>query len=425
MKRYNLRTYFALLLLLATYTSVLSQSGNPYHTRTFGFDWRTLQVFVDENPLAAPIITLGEANRINISFDLIAEDVTYLQYSIIHCDANWLPSQLSDLEYMDGLNTNDVDDYAFSTNTFAHYVNYRLSIPNEDVQLTKSGNYVVLFYPENEPENVVAQACFSVTEQNVIVAANATSRTDIDYNAEHQQVEIAIRHPYYPIQDPFNDLKVVVTQNSRTDNEVVVTRPLRVMNNEIFFEHNQSLIFPAGNEFRRFEMVSVHYPGMGVVEQQYYDPYYHATLATDYPRNGMNYLFDHTQYGRYVVRESDAADSNLEADYIAVHFTLDCNQQRNGDIYIGGNLNYNLYDDNSRMQYNEETQQYERVLFLKQGSYNYMYMFVPHGSSRALSSTIEGNYYETVNEYVVKVYHRPPGSRYDRLIGVAICYSGK
>lgn len=413
------------LLLLFIGQGLSAQDNEPYRTRSFGFDWRTIQVQVEDNQLAPPIITLGEANRIVISFDHLAEDVTYLQYSIIHCDADWRPSQLSELEYMDGMNTNNIEDYAFSTNTFAHYVNYRITLPNDDVQLTKSGNYVVLVYPEFEPENVVVQACFSISEQSVNVAASASSRTDIGYNTEYQQVDVTVSHPYYQIGDPFNDLKVQVSQNSRYDNEVLVTKPLRAMNDVIYYEHNRDLIFQAGNEYRRFEMVSIRYAGMGIADLQYFEPYYHAFLATDYPRYGSSYFFDRTQYGRYVIRESNASDSDLEADYFVVHFTLDEDRLRGGNVYIGGALTGHLFDENSLMQYNEETQQYERVLFLKQGAYNYMYLFLPDGSNTATTAPTEGNYYETINEYLVKVYHRPPGSRYDRLIGTAICYSGR
>ena len=248
---------FILWMLTLPYLWIQAQNNEPYRTRSFGFDWRTIQVQVEDNQLAPPVITLGEANRIVISFDHLAEDVTYLQYSIVHCDADWRPSQLSELEYMDGMNTNNVTDYAFSTNTFAHYVNYRITLPNDDVQLTKSGNYVVLVYPEFEPENVVLQACFSVSEQCVNVGAGVTSRTDIGYNTEYQQVDVTISHPYYQIRDPFNDLKVQVSQNSRYDNEATVTKPLRVMNDVIYYEHNRDLIFQAGNEYRRFEMVSI------------------------------------------------------------------------------------------------------------------------------------------------------------------------
>jgi hypothetical protein len=241
----------------------------------------------------------------------------------------------------------------------------------------------------------------------------------------YQQVEFAISHPYFPIQSPFNDLKVVVSQNGRRDNEVTVTRPLRIMSNEIIFEHNRDLIFDAGNEYRRFETVSVSYLGMNVVGYEYYEPYYHALLNTDFPRCDMSYIFDQTQHGRYVVRESNAEDSNLEADYIATHFTLATDKIPGGNVYIDGELTHHIYDENSIMTYNEQSQQYENVMLLKQGSYNYMYVFVPNGSKRATLAPTEGNYYPTINEYLIKVYHRPPGERYDRLIGTAVCYSGK
>lgn len=422
MKKSLYRILFTVALTLIVCSTTVAQG--PYRTRTYGFDWRNLQVFVEDNPLAPPVITMGEANRIIISLDLLAEDVTYLDYKIVHCDANWMPSQLSDLEYLDGMNYQHADDYAYSTNTFAHYVNYRVLLPNEQVQFTKSGNYVVLFTPENSGR-VVAQACFSVTERKVEVAANATSRTDLGYNDIYQQVEFVIAHPYFPIQSPFNDLKVVVSQNGRHDNEVMVTRPLRIVSNEIYFEHNRDLIFEAGNEYRRFETVSVTYPGMNVVGYEYYEPYYHALLNTDFPRCDMSYIFDQTQHGRYVVRESNAEDSNLEADYLATHFTLATDKLIGGNVYIDGELTHHIYDENSVMTYNEQTQQYESVILLKQGSYNYMYVFVPDGSKRANTVYTEGNYYPTVNEYLIKVYHRPPGSRYDRLIGTAVCYSGR
>ena len=66
-----------------------------------------------------------------------------------------------------------------------------------------------------------------------------------------------------------------------------------------------------------------------------------------------------------------------------------------------------------------------KTLLLKQGSYNYQYLFLPDGGSTASAGPIEGNYYETVNEYLVKVYHRPQGVRYDKLIGIGMGYSGR
>ena len=42
-----------------------------------------------------------------------------------------------------------------------------------------------------------------------------------------------------------------------------------------------------------------------------------------------------------------------------------------------------------------------------------------------LTSAIEGDKYQTINEYVVKIYYRPMGERYDRFIGYATAYSGR
>ena len=60
----------------------------------------------------------------------------------------------------------------------------------------------------------------------------------------------------------------------------------------------------------------------------------------------------------------------------------------------------------------------KKAVLLKQGSYNYQYLFVPTGSSVGQTGPIEGNYYQTQNEYSIYVYYRPMGARYDRLIGV-------
>lgn len=148
-------------------------------------------------------------------------------------------------------------------------------------------------------------------------------------------------------------------------------------------------------------------------------------LYPDAPRTGQPYSYDQTQYGRFVVRESNAANSDTGADYVVVHFALDIPQQYGGNIYIDGDLTDHLFSSNSLMKYNPATGRYENDMFLKQGSYNYQYLWVPDGSPVGFTSKIEGDKYQTVNEYLVKIYHRPQGERYDRFIGYGMVYSGR
>lgn len=402
-----------------------SLSDQPYETRSFSDRFKTLRTQVEGRELFPPIIDLNTNEHITISFDEMTEEVSYLQYSLVHCNADWRPSALSDLEYLDGFNTNPIEEFDFSMATFAHYVHYSLTLPNEDVQFKVSGNYVLLVYPENEPERVLLQVCFSVYENNILVAPSVTSRTDIDYNREHQQVSVTLNANNYRIQNPYNELKVSVTQNGRRDNEVIVNRPLRIQGSQIFFDHDRNLIFEAGNEFRRFEMVATRYAGLGVANIYHFDPYYHVELTPVKPRSESSYLYDQTQNGRFVIRQSGASDSDTEADYFVVHFTLDSDPIPGGKIYIDGELTNHLYSPYNEMVYNPQTEQYEKTLLLKQGSYNYQYLFLPDGARTATAAPVEGNYYQTVNEYLVKVYHRAPGERYDRLIGIGMSYSGR
>ncbi|WP_283388778.1 DUF5103 domain-containing protein [Barnesiella viscericola] len=402
-----------------------SLSDQPYETRSFSDRFKTLRTQVEGRELFPPIIDLNTNEHITISFDEMTEEVSYLQYSLVHCNADWRPSALSDLEYLDGFNTNPIEEFDFSMATFAHYVHYSLTLPNEDVQFKVSGNYVLLVYPENEPERVLLQVCFSVYENNILVAPSVTSRTDIDYNREHQQVSVTLNANNYRIQNPYNELKVSVTQNGRRDNEVIVNRPLRIQGSQIFFDHDRNLIFEAGNEFRRFEMVATRYAGLGVANIYHFDPYYHVELTPVKPRSESSYLYDQTQNGRFVIRQSGASDSDTEADYFVVHFTLDSDPIPGGKIYIDGELTNHLYSPYNEMVYNPQNEQYEKTLLLKQGSYNYQYLFLPDGTRTATAAPVEGNYYQTVNEYLVKVYHRAPGERYDRLIGIGMSYSGR
>ncbi|MDE6370476.1 MAG: DUF5103 domain-containing protein, partial [Duncaniella sp.] len=62
---------------------------------------------------------------------------------------------------------------------------------------------------------------------------------------------------------------------------------------------------------------------------------------------------------------------------------------------------------------------YEQSMLLKQGAYNYQYVALPAGGHpTGLTATVEGDKYQTVNEYVIKVYHRQRGARFDSLVGI-------
>ncbi|MDE6832009.1 MAG: DUF5103 domain-containing protein [Muribaculaceae bacterium] len=405
------------VILLAAGLSGLASGAEDTRTAVFDPDFSTLQVYVDEEVLADPVITLDGSRRLTVEFDERSSDVRYMRYSLTHCNADWQPSNLVATEYIDGFNEGTIDEYDFSRATTVQYVHYRISLPNEQIRFTHSGNYLLKVYDETEPDETLLQARFKVTEQRVAIGAEVTSRTDVDYNRAHQQLSISVDPGKMPMQDAFNDFKVVVTHNYRPDNARTLIHPMRMQGNTLIYEHLPELIFDGGNEYRRFETVSLRVPSMNVESVVYQHPYYHAVIAGDGVRAYEPYSYDSTQAGRYVVREMDATDSDTEADYAVTYFTLFMPRLEGVDIYIEGDLTNRRLDDTSRMRYNEESGAYEKAMLLKQGSYNYQYLAVPRGSQTGMTATVEGNFYNTGNEYQIAVYRRLPSERADRLMG--------
>ena len=420
--------YIFITIATCLLCNIAVAQNKPFRTASLDNRVHSLKVESGNGFMFPPVIRLSTDDVINISFDLFEEDYQDLSYSIIHCNANWQPSMLSSIEYIDGFDIQEVYDYALSFNTFQEYVNYRITLPNDEIQFKVSGNYAVVVYPQNQRERPILYACFMVSEEAVKVNCSANSRTDKGYSDNYQQVSFRINRNDYDIVNPAGDLKIYVMQNNRLDNMVFVSTPQYFNNKEIVYEHNSKLIFDAGNEYRRFEMVSTQYRGMGVDKLTHYDPYYHAILERDYPRKDKTYSYDETQHGRYVIRETDfEEDSDTQADYFIVHFSLDVSEMLlpEGDVYIDGELSEYRFSDNNKMLRNPQNGLYEKFIRLKQGAYNYQYLFVPKGESVGKASVIEGNKYETQNEYRVNVYHRVPGERYDRLIGTGRCVSDR
>lgn len=379
---------------------------------------KTLQVKVVGELMSEPCITLGGEEQIEINFDGLGSGYTRYAYNVVHCNADWTPSQLSPIEYMEGFQGMTIDDFANSIGTTTQYSNYRLLLPNDDIRFKVSGNYAIRVYDEDKPDRILLTACFSVVEPAVSLSASVSGNTDIDTNQRHQQVSFNINNKNFPIAYPQTDLKIFVYQNNRRDNAVTDLKPMSILENQISYAYNRDLIFPAGNEYRRMEFLSNKYNGMHVENISFHNPYYNVELMADYRLDKGTYQYDQDQDGRFFIRCSGCDDPDTEADYYIVHFTLACDPLPDGSVYLGGELFNNVLDEKSKMGYNFETGQYEKAMLLKQGSYNYRYLFVPSGSTVGQTGPIEGDYHQTQNEYSIYVYYRPMGARYDRLIGV-------
>ena len=348
---------------------------------------------------------------IEFSFDEMSHQYNRFTYRIQHCDAEWNPSNILESDFMDGFNDQPIDNWENSLNTTFDYTHYRLTIPNNDVKLKISGNYRLSIRLDGQE---VAYFRFCMSEEQHLLSAKVDGNTDIDTHESHQQVNLTVNYSALTVRDPAKELYTVVMQNGRTDNAVYNPTPTYDAANRLTYEHCRDLIFPAGNEFRRFEVVNMYDYFMNVDRISFHDPFYHATLIQDTRRHAYKFDYDHN--GRYLVRYNQADDSDTEADYLFVHFNLKSELLTGGKLYVSGYFTGGNLSSKYEMEYNRDEGSYQATILLKQGAYDYQYLWVPDGESVGQTKPIEGDWYEAKNEYLILLYYRQRGSRYDRLI---------
>lgn len=400
----------------------LQAQSLKYTTRPIVQEIKTLQTIVDGDFMKLPVIDISGNQTLEISFDYLAEEQPWLSYSLVHCNAEWNRDYLDEMDYADGFLPVRIEDVEPSFNTFIPYYHYSLKFPNENVALRASGNYAVLIHPEDNEGDILAIAAFSVSEQLAFVKGEVFGNTDIDFRQSHQQLSLDFTwgQSRLPYLDPVGDVKLMVSQNRREETKRQIKVPTRLESGHVIYEHNKDLIFEAGNNYRRFEFTDVRYATLGVDQVRHIAPYYYAMLKRDVPRHDAGYLFDRDQDGRYLVHALHVDDEIVEAEYFKARFFLKApfSFDQKG-VYLDGDFTYGQRSEDFRMNYDEAENIFWKDVILKQGAYNYQY--VVDGSN----SIVEGNYYETDNEYDVYIYYHPNGARYDRLLGVAQIYAGQ
>ena len=375
----------------------------------------SLQVVVNDDWMSLPVVTLGSDDVLHVSFDELSHNYHRYCYKIEHCEADWTVSDgLLESDFVQGFAAgNTIDDLEESVNTNQLYTHYSLKLPNEKCRLKMSGNYKLTVYDENNNDEPVLTACFMVVEPRMTVGMDVTTDTDLGVNRTYQQVGVRLDYGGVRVTDPATQVKTVVMQNGRWDNAVVNAKPQMVRADGLVWSHCREFIFPAGNEYRKFEMLDVTHTTMGLEAVEWDGEQYHAFLWTDEPR--PNYVYDEDADGAFLIRNSDNTEIDNTCEYMMVHFRL-ISPRMPGDVYINGAWTQDRFLSKYQLLWNDETQQYEANVWLKQGYYNYQYL-TQRADGTATPVPSEGCFYQTENQYQTLVYFRAPGDRTDRLLG--------
>jgi len=369
-------------------------------------DVKSLQVVVNGNWLAPAVMRLNSADVLTVSFDELSHDYHRYVYTLEHCEADWTTSEgIFESDWLSGFNGNTIDDYQHSSNTIIPYTHYQLQLPNPRCSLKLSGNYRLHVLDEDDDNREVLVAEFMVTEQSMKLSMGATGNTDVDTRHSHQQVSMQLDYGTQPVTNPDEQIYAVVMQNNQERSIRRGVKPNITTFKGLEWSHNLQLVFDAGNEYRKFEILDVSHPTMGIDHITWDGDNYQAYPFIDEPR--PNYLYDEDANGSFCFRNSDNMLNDTRSEYVWVNYRL--HSEIGQQIYISGRWTTEGADT-YRMLYDPANHLYTACILQKQGYYSYQYLC---GHDELLPS--EGSYYQTENHYQGLIYYKGTSDRTWRL----------
>ena len=392
--------HILLLALLPLCATANSRINHP--------DVKSLQVVVNGNWLAPAIMRLGSGDVLTVSFDELSHDYHRYVYKLEHCEADWTTSEgIFESDWLSGFNGNTIDDYEHSSNTIIPYTHYQLQLPNSRCSLKLSGNYRLHVFDEDDDNLEVLVAEFMVTEQAAKLSMSATGNTDIDTRQSHQQVSMSLNYGSLSVTNPDEQIYAVVMQNNQQRDMRCGVKPNITTLNGLEWSHHRQLVFDAGNEYRKFEVLDVSHPTMGIDHILWDGDNYQAYPFIDEPR--PNYLYDEDANGSFCIRNSNDSYNDTHSEYVWVNYRLhsDIGQR----IRISGRWTIES-PDTYRMLYDPANHLYTACILQKQGYYSYQYL---NDTNDALLPS-EGSYYQTENHYQGLIYYKGTTDRTWRLI---------
>jgi hypothetical protein len=371
-------------------------------------------------PVAPPCVPLQDEGgpQLRLRFDDLTDQWVPWEVRVVHCDRHWHPSDLHPSEYIQGFYTTPVEEVEGSFGTKTDFAHHTLTLPNDDLRWTRSGNYLLEVVDPDAPDTPVLVRRFVVYEERCAVDATTGEPQDIALRRTHQEVHFTVTETVHPLVDPYDRLCVTVVPNRRWDRAITGLPPRFVKGSELDFQRS-GYVFEGGNTFRFVDLKGLEYAARGVARLEEHPDAWHAHLDTD-ERRTYDYYGDGQDIHGGMVLHNDRLDPYTGSDHVWVHWTLDTKypllDQR---IFLVGEFSQHQCLPDFELTYDGERGRYVHSHRLKQGYYNYHYVVQDvsdGGRGPGRLADVEGSHFQTNNLYTLLVHH---WDDYDRVVGFA------
>jgi hypothetical protein len=401
-----------LLISFFTFAQVEKEIDPPFNIKTI--------TFVQNNQNSIALFGLNEPFEIQFD-DLYGNEANYY-YEIVHCNYDWKHSDLSKNEYLQGFDGIRIQEYTNSLNALQLYSHYRICFPNRNTQLLVSGNYMIKIL--NEDREVVFSRKLMIYENLVTVPMQIKRPRNINDVNYKQNLDFTIKSPNLLFQSPLQNVKVLLLQNGKLNEAITNIKPMFTIGNDLIYKYDTETQFWGGNEFLYFENKIIRASTNFIARVDASNGVYNTHLYTNEARTNKAYTYNPDANGNFVPLNANAGNNAIEADYSWVFFTLSAPSfYEKKNIYINGMFNNYALSDEFKMDYNQEKGIYEKAIMIKQGFTNYQYVVADQNKKIDYENAIDGNFWQTENNYFAIIYYRENNQRYDRIIGKGVTNS--
>ena len=386
-----------------------------FTTSFFAQNIKSIQLRPLQENNFSSIVPLGTV--LELSFDDLDADSKDYQYKIEHMTHDWQKSRLLSSQFIDGFDQNSIINVTNSFGTFQNYTHYAVKIPNVNSIITKSGNYLVSVL--NDDDEVVFSRKLVLYENIAIIGVEVSRSRNTKTINTQQTVEFTINHPNLRINNPGQEVHVVLLKNENWNKKLTNLKPTFFRQNQLKYTYANKTNFWGGNEYLNFDSKFIRNKSLNVVKIEMKDIFHHYLYPSTY-NPSRSYTYNPDINGQFVVRTLEAANPNTEADYAMMHFTLYAdNPIANKEVYVYGAFNNFKTEEENKLSYNFADNSYQGQILLKQGFYNYTFATVDENKT-VDTNQINGTFFQTENEYTVIAYYKPFGGLYDRVIGIGV-----
>ena len=410
MKIKSLIFSWQILLVLTLINSVHAQIPNKINKeqiKTVYLSQNTTNELIVDNLC----LDIERQGNIHLFFDDLNLVNTNYFLRIVHCQSDWKPSPLNEIEYLADFNDIPIRYPETSMGTKIPYKQFKISLPKVKV----SGNYIAMIYANRNKRDTVLTKRFSIYQNEINVGSKISFAKSNYLRSTHQFIDLTLGYPANYLINSDENLKIEVRKNNQSKNVVPnMPKPMvQAIDRKLTYQfYNQENAIPGGNEFRLIDLRSTQQRLNFVGQINALDRYSEISIIPEQPQGNYSYVQRPDFNGAYVIANYENPNSPLQADYIWCTFILKSRKFEDEKIYVTGTFNSYELTQSNLLQYDEAKGAYLGKILLKQGIYNYQF-----SSNNPLNSNLEGNHAETENYYEVLVYFRKPGERFDSFIG--------